>query len=163
MLVCVVDGESQGKLYYSGLFALWSRCWLSVDFLGINSITLVCTEDALFEFLDIWTSYLISKPIVHSTNQSANRSVKNIVQSTNQSRILSSQQINQSANRSVNKSASRSSSQPVSQSYKSVRGCTSGGGCVLVFKRMPGESYRRRLRSLLLYLCVRCCSSWSLV
>ena len=32
-------------------------------------------------------------------------------------------------------------------------GCTSGGVMYLVFTRMPGESYRRWLRSLLLYLC----------
>ena len=31
--------------------------------------------------------------------------------------------------------------------------CTSGGVMYLVFTRMPGESHRRRLRSLLLYLC----------
>ena len=32
-------------------------------------------------------------------------------------------------------------------------GCTSGRVMYFVFTRMPGESYRRRLRSLLLYLC----------
>ena len=32
-------------------------------------------------------------------------------------------------------------------------GCTPGGVLYLVFTRMPGESYRMQLRSLLLYLC----------
>ena len=34
-----------------------------------------------------------------------------------------------------------------------IRGCTSGGVMYLVFTGMPGESYRRRLGSLLLCLC----------
>ena len=37
--------------------------------------------------------------------------------------------------------------------WKLIWGCTSGGVYYLVFTRMPGESYCRRLRSLLLYLC----------
>ena len=35
----------------------------------------------------------------------------------------------------------------------SITGCTSDGVMYLVFTCMPDESYRRRLRSLMLYLC----------